>query len=159
MRFPVRDFRADPTDQQARLVAELRRGTRPEDFAARPFLFYLFQALAARQLARALPGPLVRNEQLGDRARERQPWAFLLEPEELADRIDLQKDVLPIRGEDEICGAVVEAQAPHEREKAFLDLGREPIRLPLVDESQTMTAPIDAGLFPSLGIDGRGEHP
>src|SRR5262245_46525226 len=37
--------------------AELRRGARQEDFATRPFLFNLFQPLAARQPARARPVP------------------------------------------------------------------------------------------------------
>ena len=89
---------------------------------------------------------MVGNKQVGDRAGEWQSWVFF-QPEELADRVDLKKDVVAIGGEDQICCAVVESQEPHELQKPFLDLGRKLMRLPLIDESKTITAPIDSGFF------------
>jgi hypothetical protein len=67
--------------------------------------------------------------------------------------------VTTIGGEDEICCAIVETQETHELQKSFLDLDRKLIRFPLIDESKTVTAPIDAGFLGTLGIDGSGEHP
>ena len=67
------------------------------------------------------------------------------EPEEFAGGIEFEKDVSPVRRQDDVDGAVVQGEVIQESKEFFFDLERQLVRLAVLKPANAVAAPVVSG--------------